>query len=87
LKIIRLFVESVLRYGLPANYVGIIIKPDLKSTKKTLAILTSHFAYLSPKSNLVKGKISDNEEFVGEYQSLMDQEFFDFVIYEVPWIV
>jgi hypothetical protein len=26
LKVIRLFVESVLRYGLPANYTGIIIK-------------------------------------------------------------
>lgn len=26
LKVIRLFVESVLRYGLPANYVGIVIK-------------------------------------------------------------
>ena len=26
LKIVRLFVESVLRYGLPANYLGIIIK-------------------------------------------------------------
>ncbi len=27
------------------------------------------------------------EDFVGEYQSLMDQEFFDFVLYELPWIV
>lgn len=26
LKIVRLFVESVLRYGLPANYVGLVIK-------------------------------------------------------------
>ena len=26
LKVIRLFVESVLRFGLPANYTGLIIK-------------------------------------------------------------
>jgi len=26
LKVIRLFVESVLRYGLPANYIGIAVK-------------------------------------------------------------
>lgn len=26
LKVVRLFVESVLRYGLPANYLGIVIK-------------------------------------------------------------
>jgi hypothetical protein len=31
LKIVRLFVESVLRYGLPANYVGIVIKVWLHS--------------------------------------------------------
>lgn len=29
LKVVRLYVESVLRYGLPANYVGIIIKVRL----------------------------------------------------------
>ena len=26
LKVVRLFVESVLRYGLPADYVGIVLK-------------------------------------------------------------
>lgn len=26
LKVLRLFVESVLRYGLPANYIGLAIK-------------------------------------------------------------
>lgn len=26
LKVVRLFVESVLRYGLPANYIGIVVK-------------------------------------------------------------
>jgi V-type H+-transporting ATPase subunit C len=26
LKVVRLFIESVLRYGLPANYSGVVIK-------------------------------------------------------------
>jgi V-type H+-transporting ATPase subunit C len=26
-------------------------------------------------------------EVAGEYQQLMEQEFFDFVLFEVPWIV
>jgi V-type H+-transporting ATPase subunit C len=56
-------------------------------TKKTLALLTAHFSYLGPRSNRAKGKTTDNEEFVGEYQTLMEQEFFDFVLFEVPWIV
>jgi len=86
LKIVRLFVESVLRYGLPANYVGIAIKPEPKSTKKILTLLQNHFTYLSPRSN-AKSMSSLNEEFIGEYQSLMEQEFYNFVMFEVPWIV
>jgi V-type H+-transporting ATPase subunit C len=87
LKVVRLFVESVLRYGLPANYVGIVIKPEPKTTKRILAVLTNHFSYLSPRSNRAIGNKGENEEFVGEYQTLMEQEFFDFVLFEVPWIV
>jgi len=91
LKVLRLFVESVLRYGLPANYVGVTIKPDPKSTKKTLALLQSQFSYLGSRFGRVKGggNVSGggNEDFVGEYQTLLEQEIFDFVLYEVPWIV
>ncbi|RDB28518.1 V-type proton ATPase subunit C 1 [Hypsizygus marmoreus] len=87
LKVVRLFVESVLRYGLPANYIGLVLKPDSKSTKKIFNVLQAHFAYLSPRSNRAQGKKGEGEEFVGEYQSLMDQDFFDFVLFEVPWIV
>ncbi len=28
IKVVRLFIESVLRYGLPAEYIGIVIKVD-----------------------------------------------------------
>ncbi|KAF8226063.1 ATPase, V1 complex, subunit C [Tricholoma matsutake] len=87
LKIIRLFVESVLRYGLPANYIGLAVKPDARSAKKTFSVLQSHFTYLSPRSNRAKGKKNEGDEFIGEYQSLMEQEFYDFVLFEVPWIV
>jgi len=87
LKIMRLFVESVLRYGLPANYTGLAVKPDARSAKKTFGVLQSHFAYLSPRSNRAKAKKNESDEFIGEYQSLMEQEFYDFVLFEVPWIV
>ncbi|KAJ3718281.1 hypothetical protein C8R42DRAFT_711290 [Lentinula raphanica] len=88
LKVIRLFVESVLRYGLPANYIGIVIQPDPKTAKKTFGILQSHFTYLSSGSRSKNAKLKggDTEEFVGEYQTLMEQEFYDFVLYEVPWV-
>jgi len=87
LKILRLFVESVLRYGLPANYVGLAIRPEPKYTKKTLSVLTNHLSYLSPRSSGRAQKQNAPDEFAGEYQALMEQEFFDFVLYEVPWIV
>jgi len=93
LKVVRLYVESVLRYGLPANYIGIAVKPEPKTTKRTLTALQRHFSYLSARSQgrakAKSGKSGDstNEDFVGEYQSLLDQEFFDFVMYEVPWVV
>ncbi|KIY45343.1 ATPase, V1 complex, subunit C [Fistulina hepatica ATCC 64428] len=89
LKVLRLFVESVLRYGLPANYTGIVVKPDAKNAKKTLAVLQNQFAYLG---RISRSKQSDskggNEDFVaGEYQTLLEQEFLDFVLFEVPWII
>ncbi|KAF8480952.1 hypothetical protein DFH94DRAFT_436267 [Russula ochroleuca] len=89
LKVVRLYVESVLRYGLPANYVGIAMKPEPKTTKRTLMVLQRQFSYLSARSQgaAKKGGVSTNEDFVGEYQSLLDQEFFDFVLYEIPWVV
>ncbi|KAJ7225752.1 ATPase V1 complex subunit C [Mycena pura] len=87
LKVVRLFVESVLRYGLPANYLGIAVKPDPKAAKKTFGQLQTQFAYLKPRSNRAKSERGGNDEFAGEYQTLMEQEFFDFVMFEVPWIV
>ncbi|EIM92755.1 ATPase V1 complex subunit C, partial [Stereum hirsutum FP-91666 SS1] len=89
LKIVRLFIESVLRYGLPSNYTGLAIKPEPKSTKRTLTTLQTHFTYLSPRFSGAAGskKGGASDDFVGEYQTLLEQEFFDFVLYEVPWIV
>ena len=51
-------------------------------------MLTTQFAYLAPRSNQSKKKgQGGNEEIAGEYQNLMEQEFLDFVVYDVPWIV
>jgi V-type H+-transporting ATPase subunit C len=87
LKVVRLFVESVLRYGLPANYVGLVIKPQPKTEKKVFSVLQDQLSYLKPKSNRsVDNKAGGNEDFIGEYQTLMEQEFYDFVIYDVPWV-
>ncbi|KAI0936091.1 hypothetical protein AcV5_004315 [Taiwanofungus camphoratus] len=90
LKVLRLFVESVLRYGLPAGYAGLLVKPEPKATKRTLATLQTQFAYLGRRANPRTAKTragGGGDEFVGEYQALLEQEYFDFVLFEVPWIV
>jgi len=91
LKVLRLFVESVLRYGLPANYTGFVIKPDQKSAKKALTIIQAQFSYLGARFGQggAKGKGNSSgatEDFVGEYQSLLEQEMFDFVLYDLGTI-
>jgi len=86
LKVMNAFVESVLRYGLPANFTALIIKPEPKLSKKTLGLLTTHFAYLKPASEKMQKKKAD-AEMAGEYQSVIEQEYYDFVIMEIPWIV
>jgi V-type H+-transporting ATPase subunit C len=65
-----------------------VSQPEPKSTKKVFNTLQAQFTYLRPKSNrsnTIKG--DENTDFVGEYQSLLDQEFHDFVMFEVPWII
>ena len=60
-------------------------QPDPKTAKKTFTTLQQHLSYLHRKSaDKTRG---GDTEFVGEYQTLMEQEFFDFVLFEVPWIV
>ncbi|KAL6304224.1 hypothetical protein BKA93DRAFT_784421 [Sparassis latifolia] len=88
LKVLRLFVESVLRYGLPASYSAFFVKPEPKATKRTLSALQTHFARLGRRaSNAKTNAKTDGGEGAGEYQALLEQEYFDFVLFEVPWIV
>ncbi|THH27026.1 hypothetical protein EUX98_g7171 [Antrodiella citrinella] len=94
LKVVRLFGESVLRYGLPAHYTGLFIKPEPKATKRTLTTLQQQFTYLSRRTNPTASKSKSKaaastggDDVGGEYQTLLEEEYFDFVLFEVPWIV
>lgn len=66
---------------------GILRQPEPKSSKKILGLLQTQLSYLRPRSNRAQSGRPEGDEFIGEYQSLMEQEFFDFVLYDVPWIV
>lgn len=65
------------------------LQPDPKCSKKMLGQLQAHFTYLGSRFGRaagVKGSVGADEDFVGEYQTLLEQEMFDFVLYEIPWI-
>jgi len=95
LKVIRLFVESVLRYGLPSVYTGIAIKPDNKSARKSFQYLNTRLNYLAPRLNAskksqakdVSAPDSGNSDLGGEYQHIMEQEIYDFVLLELSLFI
>lgn len=94
LKTVRLFVESVLRYGLPADYAGVIVSPDTKSAPRTLKALSTHFAYLAASSRGPTNKVNKQgaatgagEDVGGEWATLMEQEYYDFVLFELPKVI
>ena len=81
--------ESVLRYGLPADYAGVIVRPETKTAIKTLRTLSSQFSYLASSSRGPGAKKDKNgatisDEVSGEWQSVMEAEYYDFVLFELP---
>ncbi|WWC87946.1 uncharacterized protein L201_002846 [Kwoniella dendrophila CBS 6074] len=94
LKTVRLFVESVLRYGLPADYAGVIVRPEPKTAVKTLRSISDHYSYLasasrgpSTKKNKSGGSTSNSEDVGGEWASIMEAEYYDFVLFEIPKVI
>merc|ERR1740138_201408 len=50
-KALRLFVESVLRYGLPVNFVPILLKPKAKTYAKLRSTLSTTYAPLDANAS------------------------------------
>ncbi|KAK0546113.1 Vacuolar ATP synthase subunit C [Tilletia horrida] len=86
LKVIRTFVESVLRFGLPAEYFGFTVKPNPKKAKALVTTLNSHFAHLAAHQGKQKGEISaggpSDAETPGEYLQLLEDDVYPFVVVE-----
>lgn len=68
LKVIRAFVESVLRYGLPVDFTAFFIEPNMKMEKEVLKALTKSVLQcrpaLQPKSSL------EDEDDEGDFDTL-----------------
>lgn len=82
LKVVRTYVESVLRFGLPADYFAVTVRPNPKRTKALLATLVSHYAYLDGAKRSKKNNDTGSGEAPGEYAQLLEEEQFPFVLTE-----
>ncbi|KIW31554.1 uncharacterized protein PV07_03191 [Cladophialophora immunda] len=79
--VLRVFVETVLRYGLPLDYVAVLIKTDSKREKRVRQGLDSEYSYLAgnafgrdKKGRLVKDEGTGQQDMVaggdqGEYSA------------------
>ncbi|KAG7700366.1 hypothetical protein KL950_000481 [Ogataea haglerorum] len=84
IKILRTFVESVLRYGLPPDFYSFLLRLPAKAISKSKRELVQRFGYLGgnafakdKKGNLVA------DSGLHEYASLVDQDYEPFVLYEI----
>jgi len=71
LKAIRVFVESVLRYGLPTNFQAMLLLPHKNKTKKLRSVLAELYGHLGSKS-VFSGKSEEG-----------DEEYFPYVCLEI----
>ncbi|VVT46772.1 uncharacterized protein SAPINGB_P001379 [Magnusiomyces paraingens] len=84
LKAIRMFVEAVLRYGLPPNFVNTSLYFPAKNIKKVEDALVAKFGYLSGNAfqKDKKGNLKTDSD-LHEYGALVDTDYKPFVYYEL----
>lgn len=90
-KVIRTFVESVLRFGLPASYFVTVIEPTPRKAKTIIKSLVNQFSYLneyiSSKEKNAPAPSTQQHETPGEFVNLLEQEVFPFVLTEQSMII
>ncbi|GAA6230865.1 V-type proton ATPase subunit C 1-B-like [Lates japonicus] len=77
LKALRVFVESVLRYGLPVNYQALLLQTDRKRSKKLREELASLFMHLDPTATASKTDVSC------DIPGLSQQEYFSYICFHI----
>ncbi|XP_072220916.1 V-type proton ATPase subunit C 1-B [Leuresthes tenuis] len=79
LKALRVFVESVLRYGLPVNYQALLLQTDRKRSKKLKDELSSLFEYLDPTASTTD--VSD--QVSSDIPGLCQQEYSSYICFHI----
>lgn len=77
-KALRVFVESVLRYGLPVNFQAMVLLPQKKTQKKLRDVLNQQYAHLDSPGG---GNAADMEMPAG--LGFSNSEYYPYVYYKV----
>lgn len=79
LKALQVFVESVLRFGLPPDFMSATIKPSPKADNKIVAIMQSLYGNKEDQKTGLFGRKTKQED-LGEWSNLLDKEEY------FPWV-
>lgn len=80
-KALRVFVESVLRYGLPVNFQAILIHPNKKNQKRLRDVLNQLYGHLDGSAAGSSSVNADNVDIPG--LGFGQSEYFPYVFYKM----
>lgn len=80
-KALRVFVESVLRYGLPVNFQAILIHPNKKNQKRLRDVLNQLYGHLDGSTGGSSNVGVDNVDIPG--LGFGQSEYFPYVFYKL----
>ncbi|XP_055028620.2 V-type proton ATPase subunit C 1-B [Misgurnus anguillicaudatus] len=78
IKVLRTFVESVLRYGLPVGFQSVLLQPNKKNVKQLRKQLNSLFKHLDPAAT-AKGDVGFDIPDMSSGQ----QEYYSYICYPI----
>ncbi|KAB5562080.1 hypothetical protein PHYPO_G00013880 [Pangasianodon hypophthalmus] len=76
-KALRVFVESVLRYGLPVSFQALLLQPQKKQVKRLREELNSVFTHLDPMAAKQEVGLDIAEVNIGQ------QEYYSYIYYPI----
>ncbi|OMJ22287.1 V-type proton ATPase subunit C [Smittium culicis] len=93
-KVLRLYVESLLRYGLPPDFVSVIVEAPNKSQRQLKTKLNKAYSHLDNSGSIFNGMGLSSEKNkksepaegldINEFTSILD-EYSPFVFFELNW--
>jgi len=82
-KALRVFVESVLRYGLPVNFQAMLLQPTKRSIKKLRETLNQLYAHLDASSMSGGGSANTDADEMPGLMALGSQEYYPYVFFKI----